>query len=60
MKLVSEFKIVDYTKEVIKNPQKYYATEMVKDKSLIQYFYLTVLNFAYWLYPTYIWVLKKK
>lgn len=59
-KLVSEFEINDYTKEVIKNPQKFFATEMVKDKSLLQYFYLAVLNLAYWVCPTYIWVLRKK
>ncbi len=59
-KLVSEFEIIDYTIEVIKNPQKFSATEMIKDKSLLQYFYLTVLYLAYWLCPTYIWAPRKK
>jgi ubiquinone/menaquinone biosynthesis C-methylase UbiE len=59
-KLVAKFEIHDYTKEIIKNPQKYFATEMVKENSLMQFFYLIVLNLAYWLCPTYIWVLKKK
>jgi ubiquinone/menaquinone biosynthesis C-methylase UbiE len=59
-KLVSEFEINDYTKEIIKNPQNFFASEMVKEKSSLQFFYLTVLNLAYWLCPTYIWVLKKK
>jgi len=59
-KLVAKFEINDYTKQIIKNPQKYYATEMVKENSLIQFFYLTVLNLAYWICPTYIWVLRKK
>jgi SAM-dependent methyltransferase len=59
-KLVSRFEIYDYTKEIIKNPEKYFATEMVKERSLTQFFYLFVLNLAYWICPTYIWILKKK
>ncbi len=37
-KLVSEFEINDYTKEIIKKPQKYFATEMVKENSLTSIF----------------------
>jgi len=58
-KLVSRFEINDYSKKIIKDPVKYFATDMVKEKSFLQTFYLVVLNLAYWLCPTYIWVLKK-
>ncbi|MDD5570350.1 MAG: class I SAM-dependent methyltransferase [Bacteroidales bacterium] len=59
-KLVSAFEINDFTKEIIKYPDKYYANDMIKDKSASQYFYLAIMNLAYWICPTYIWVLKKK
>jgi len=58
-KLCSQFEIIDYTLEIIKYPEKYYSTEMIKDKSLIQSVYLSILKFAYFLCPTYIWLLKK-
>ena len=58
-KLVSKFQIIDYTQEIIKHPKKYFATEMIKNKSFIQYFYLLILNFLYFTCPTYIWLLKK-
>jgi len=59
-KLVSNFEVTDYTIEVIKNPEKYYATEIVRNNSFSQFMYLKVLNLAYWLCPTFIWVLRKK
>jgi len=59
-KLVSKFEINDYTKKIIRNPEKYYATEMVKEDSILQFLYLTIINIAYFICPTYIWILKKK
>jgi 2-polyprenyl-3-methyl-5-hydroxy-6-metoxy-1,4-benzoquinol methylase len=58
-KIVSKFEIIDYTRDVIKRPLKYYATEMIKDKSLTQFLFLFILKIAYWSCPTYIWLLKK-
>lgn len=58
-KLVSQFEIKDYTLKVLKNPQKYYATEMVKQESLKQKLAISMLDIAYWLCPTYIWLLRK-
>jgi ubiquinone/menaquinone biosynthesis C-methylase UbiE len=57
--LTSRFEIIDYTKKVIKNPVKYYATDMVNENSITQWCYLFVLKIAYWICPTYIWILKK-
>lgn len=58
-KLTSKFEIFDYTLEIIKNPVKYSATEMIKENSFSQFFYLFVMKIAYFLCPTYIWLLKK-
>jgi len=59
-KIVSKFEINDYTKKIIRNPEKYYATEMVKENSILQFLYLTIISIAYFICPTYIWILKKK
>jgi ubiquinone/menaquinone biosynthesis C-methylase UbiE len=59
-KLVSNFEIFDYTIKIIKNPKKYFASDMVKENSIAQFIYLNVLKMAYWLCPTFIWVLRKK
>ena len=59
-KLVSEFEIIDYTRKIIEEPQKYFATEMVLPGSFKQKVALTVFKTAYWLFPTYIWLLRKR
>ena len=58
-KLVSQFSIFDYTAKVISDPIKYHATELVRDDSLKQMVSLAILKVAYWLCPTYIWILRK-
>ena len=58
-KMVSNFEIHDYTLEIINNPTKYYADEMIKQKSLKYYFIKFISNNFYFLIPTYIWILKK-
>ncbi len=59
-KLVSQFEIIDYTLKIINNPQKYYATEMFQHGSFKQKTAIWILKSAYWLCPTYIWLLRKK
>jgi len=59
-KLVNQFEINDYTIQIIKNPIKFYASEMVTENSLSHFIYLNILKIAYWICPTYIWVLKKR
>jgi len=59
-KLTSKFERKDYTFEIIKDPGKYSATEMIKENSYAQLLYIGVLKVAYWLSPTYIWLLEKK
>jgi len=58
-KLVRQFEIIDYTTEIIRDPVKYHATEMIHPDSIKQRFSLTILRYAYWICPTYIWILKK-
>jgi ubiquinone/menaquinone biosynthesis C-methylase UbiE len=58
-RLVSPFEIHDYTLKVIGDPERYHATDMVRAGSLKQKVVLGLLRNAYFISPTYIWVLKK-
>ena len=58
-KLVSNFKIYDYTDKIIKNPQKFAAEDMFKDKTLKQRLSISIYKYFRFLFPTYIWILKK-
>ena len=59
-KLVAKFEVFDYTKKIIEFPEEFSATNMIAPGTLKQKIYLFVLNVAYWVCPTYIWLLKKK
>lgn len=59
-RLVRKFRIHDYTLQVIRDPEKFSATDLFRTKSL---YYRWVRRLAPLLYPwipTYIWVLTKK
>lgn len=58
-KLVSRFRIIDYTLEVVRRPESFSATDMLRSGSLKQRLTLLVLKLAYWICPTYIWILQK-
>jgi len=58
-KLVSHFTLVDYTLKIVRNPEKFHATEMVKPRSLYQKLALTLLGIAFWISPSYVWLLEK-
>jgi ubiquinone/menaquinone biosynthesis C-methylase UbiE len=58
-KLVRPFKVLDYTKAVVRNPNRFQATDMVTEGSLKQKLALFILDYFYWLSPTYIWMLEK-
>jgi 2-polyprenyl-3-methyl-5-hydroxy-6-metoxy-1,4-benzoquinol methylase len=58
--LVKKFRIHDYTLSVIRNPEKFSATDLINPKSFL---YKGVHLLAPYLYPwipTYIWILTKK
>lgn len=58
-KMVSDFKIIDYTKRIIKNPRKFHATYMIKPNSIKHRLALVVVSLFYWISPTYVWILRK-
>lgn len=58
-RLVRRFEIIDYTLKIIRDPEKFCATEMIKPGSFRQKISLWVLGHAYWICPTYIWLLRK-
>jgi len=59
-KLVSRFSVMDYTLKILEMPQKYSATEMIQPGTFKQKTILHIVKIAYWLSPTYIWLLQKK
>ncbi|MCY7389574.1 MAG: class I SAM-dependent methyltransferase [Burkholderiales bacterium] len=58
-KLVVGFENFDYTVRVVKSPEKFRATEVIRPHSMKQKFSILFLKIAYWLCPTYLWLLKK-
>lgn len=58
-KLVSKFQIIDYTVEVVRNPVQFHATDVITPGSFKQRFSLAMLRVAYWVCPTYLWLLRK-
>ncbi len=58
-RLVRDFKVEDYTLQVVVNPQRFFAEDMLTPNSEKQTLVLLTLKFAYWICPTYLWVLKK-
>ncbi len=58
-KLVRPFQIIDYTRPIIENPERFRATDMLRGGSLKQKIYAAIIKFAYGLAPTYIWILHK-
>jgi SAM-dependent methyltransferase len=58
--LARRFVIHDYTARVLKEPERFEATDMVRSGTFKQRVALTMVGAAYWLSPTYIWVLEKQ
>ena len=58
-RLVRDFEVTDYSLRVVRDPERFHATEMVRPGSLKQTVSLALLETAYWLCPTYIWILRK-
>jgi ubiquinone/menaquinone biosynthesis C-methylase UbiE len=59
-RLVGDFELRDYTLKVVADPQRYFAEDMLSGGSFKQKAVLFVLRAAYWVCPTYLWVLKKR
>ena len=58
-KIVGDFELIDYTKRMIENPQKFHIHYMLQPGTFKYRIAKLVANKAYWLFPTYIWLLKK-
>lgn len=57
--LVAEFTVTDYTLKVVRDPLRFHATDMITPGSRAQRIALALLKAAYWICPTYLWVLTK-
>jgi SAM-dependent methyltransferase len=58
-KLVSRFGVRDYSLRVLKEPERFHMTELVQPGTMKQKASILALRAAYWLSPTFIWVLLK-
>jgi len=58
--LVRRFERVDFTRLMIENPQRFSAEYLLKPAALKTRLARWVVKYAYWLVPSYIWLLKKE
>lgn len=58
-RLVSAFDLYDYTIEVVADPHRYHADDLVTPGSWKQTTARLALRWLYWACPTYLWVLRK-
>jgi len=59
-KLVKKFRMHDYTLPIIRNPEKFFATDLFNPKSLLYKCIRLLAPYFYPWIPTYIWVLTKR
>jgi 2-polyprenyl-3-methyl-5-hydroxy-6-metoxy-1,4-benzoquinol methylase len=57
--LVKNFEIIDYTKKVIEEPDLYHAGYIIPARSKTQNISKLLIEYAYFLFPGYIWLLNK-
>jgi len=58
-RMTGDFERIDYTRKVVADPETFNATDMVSPKSVRQRVALAMIDYAYWLFPNYLWLLKK-
>ncbi len=58
-RLAHRFDITDYTRAVVRDPEKFEATDMIWPGSPKQRIANAILTVAYWASPTYLWILRK-
>jgi ubiquinone/menaquinone biosynthesis C-methylase UbiE len=59
-KLVKKFRVYDYTLPIIRNPEKFFATDLFNPKSFLYKCIRLLAPYFYPWIPTYIWVLTKR
>jgi SAM-dependent methyltransferase len=58
-RLTAGFQLIDYTRRIIASPEQFKATDQIPPHSLVQRAALLAVDRAYWLFPTYVWLLRK-
>lgn len=58
-RMTAAFTREDYTRKVVADPVAFAATDMIEPESMKQALALAVIDRAYWLFPNYLWVLRK-
>jgi ubiquinone/menaquinone biosynthesis C-methylase UbiE len=59
-KLVRKFQVYDYTLSIIRNPKKFFATDIFDTQTFLYRWIRWVAPYLYPWIPTYIWILTKK
>jgi ubiquinone/menaquinone biosynthesis C-methylase UbiE len=59
-KLVGKFQVYDYTLSIIRNPKKFFATDIFDTQTFLYRWIRWVAPYLYPWIPTYIWILTKK
>ena len=59
-RITGAFERIDYTRHVVKDPQRFGAGDIIRDGSFQQRAALSLIDHAYWLFPTYLWLLQKR
>ena len=58
-RLCQSFERIDYTRSLVLEPERYKTTYLFSGKRLKSLIAKGMLRFAYWLFPGYIWLLRK-
>ena len=58
--LVKRFEIVDYTRRIVDDPERFRAVDQIPAGSARQLLARLAVRFGYWIFPTYIWLLRKR
>lgn len=57
--LVRHFEVIDYTAKIISEPTVYKVDYMLPPLSRKAFIAKSISRYAYWLVPSYIWILRK-
>lgn len=58
-RLTRQFELIDYTRRIIAEPERFKATDQIRPGSIVQKLALAMVDWMYWLCPTYVWLLRK-
>ena len=58
-RLIRNFEQIDYTKRIIENPELFHADYMIKRHTMKSALARLIANYAYWMCPSFIWLLRK-